>query len=111
MATVVFSPRASRASGVVMGIDIVAATQAMPASYATGGLLVDLKADLGLNSDPYMVICDVAGESYRARYDYVTKKILLYSLKNSTAANIGVEVANATDVSAVTVRMIVYAAA
>jgi hypothetical protein len=111
MATVVFSPRASRVSGQAIGIDIIAATQAMPASYATGGLAVDLKADLGLSADPYMVICQVAGDTYRANYDYSTKKILLYALKNATAANIGLEVAAETNVSAVTVRLMVFAAA
>lgn len=111
MATLVFRPGASHAAGQAIGIDIAVGTASGPASYATGGNVVDLAGDFGLKNDPYMVQIEVAGDAYRAVYDYAGKKILMYVLRDSTASNIGAEVANATNLSAVSMRIICHAQA
>lgn len=73
-------------------------------SYPTGGEPLT-KAELGLSSVDSVVIPSVGG--YVFNYDYINEKVLVYVEEGVAAGGPLLEVANATDLSALTgVRVI-----
>jgi|SRR6478752_41199 len=93
---------------------IVVADYTFDASYATGGEAIDFNA-LGVANPPWFVaFSQVApvNAGYVFQYDYTNKKIVAYRQKdpaNAGGADIALtEVANTTDLSAVTIRVLVY---
>lgn len=89
MATVLFNHR-------FMG----GVSEAGPASYATGGIALDLETAIPHSAQPAAVLVDTDSTTYGARYDLANKKIV--ALVRAT----GAEVANATDLSAVTFSVV-----
>jgi hypothetical protein len=69
------------------------------ASYATGGMLFDPKAEASMLSAPHFVNVNVQSTTYTAWYDHTNKKIVV------RVAATGAEVAGAVDLSAVNFRI------
>lgn len=73
-----------------------------PASYATGGIALDFETALPHSAQPAAVLVDTDSTTYGARYDLANKKIV--ALVRAT----GAEVANATNLSAVTFSSVAF---
>lgn len=93
---------------------IVVAKFTFDSSYATGGEAIDIKNQLGLSEIWFVDIKQEAPLTgmYLFQYDHTNAKILVFRQKDPAAAggaDIALpEVANATDLSSVTVRVMVY---
>lgn len=71
-----------------------------PASYATGGITFDPKAEGAMLSDAVAVLVNVESTTYEGYYNHTTGKIVM------RVAATGAEVAGAVDLSAVSIRAV-----
>lgn len=99
-------PNSSFLLGNISGSGVACGTIAGPASYATGGFAIDPETDLNF-SDAIAVFVESSSDAYSAKWISGTGKIKVLKATDSTASNIGTEVANTTDISSVTFTLLV----
>jgi hypothetical protein len=76
-----------------------------PDNYATGGIFLDIKAEHGLENDPYDVHVDVLGTAYIAAFwNPDTKKIQIFD-KVNTSTGVPEEMTNGTVISTKTINV------